>query len=985
MRNAYRPFVQGRLLAVVSTFLILFILLSLEPAVAGCNSVTPTTGQTAICDTATPNPSTTPVVAIPGSTNVMVDILPGAELDVTGSPGVLVRDASMVVNAGTLRVGGAFQAAIWGEGASTGQNTLINRGVIATSGDNTDGIYNNATAVTMLNDKGAVISTTGANARAMYDAGGPGGTLTNNGQLVTSGNGAVGMIALTNGDTLVNNGTITTTGDSADGMFAGGSTGGNVLTNHGTIIVSGATSHGIQSSDPLPGVITNTGSISASGAGGLGAYIAGKVTFNNEAGASIESKAANAIDGNGGGTYNNAGVISAQAVTLSFANAPVTVNNSGTLLSTTTEAIAMNGTFDVVINNTGNIVGGGGRAIFLDAGNDTFNWSGGTITGFVRLDQGDDSATLTKLTDTNLAGVPTFDGGPGTDTLTFNDTRANGLSRFINWEIVNVTNGSQLTLDANGLTLGDSGTLTGALNIDTSSTLFAGGLGDPSIMPAVSGHLVTLSNAGTIDLTNGGASTRDALVVSGNYVGLNGRLLLQTVLGADGAPSDKLVISQGTGSGNTTIGVTNVGGTGGATTADGIMVVQATNGATTTASAFTLPTSLKAGAYVYYLFKGGVSAGTADNWYLRSSVAPVPVPVPASTSTSTSTPTPAAPQAAPIPAAGTPALPAPPPAGAAPTTLYRMEVPVYAEVPVLARELGIAQIGTFHDRQGEQSLLNEGGALPAAWARVWGEHATQSNGGAANPEFSGAMGGLQVGHDVYADLTASGHRNHYGFFVGMARAEGDVSGFALGFPDLAAGHLAINAYSVGGYWTHIGPAGWYTDAIVMGSTITSDPSSNEGIGATTHGHAVTTSLEGGLPIPLSSVLSIEPQAQLIWQHISINDLDDGISSVSFHAASGLAGRLGVRLAGRFDAARSEWQPYLRVNLWHYFGGTDDVTFAGATQVPTSVSATTAQFQIGIVAKVSARGSVFANAGYTTNVNGEHRSIVAGDVGARWKW
>ena len=54
-------------------------------------------------------------------------------------------------------------------------------------------------------------------------------------------------------------------------------------------------------------------------------------------------------------------------------------------------------------------------------------------------------------------------------------------------------------------------------------------------------------------------------------------------------------------------------------------------------------------------------------------------------------------------------------------------------------------------------------------------------------------------------------------------------------------------------------------------------------------------------------------------------------------------------------------------------------------IPTSVSATTAEFQLGIVAKVSARGSVFANAGYTTKVNGEHRSILAGDVDLRWSW
>ncbi|CAG4887102.1 hypothetical protein [Paraburkholderia gardini] len=382
-----------------------------------------------------------------------------------------------------------------------------------------------------------------------------------------------------------------------------------------------------------------------------------------------------------------------------------------------------------MINNTGNISGGNGEAILTNSGNDTINWSGGMITGSIRLAAGNDAATLSGLTNTTLAGVPWFDGGPGTDVLTFNRTQASGLSRFLNWETVNVTNGSQLTLDSAGMTLGGSGTLTGALNIDSTSTLFAGGLGDPSIMPAVAGQLVAVSNAGTIDLTSGGTGTSDALVVNGNYVGLNGRLLLQSVLGADSSPSDRLVIMQGTGSGNTSIGVTNVGGTGGVTVTDGIMVVQATNGATTTASAFTLPRPLVAGAYTYYLFKGGVSAGTVDNWYLRSSIAAAPTP------TSTSAPT-----GTPVAAAGTPSLPPPPPAGAAPTPLYRMEVPVYAEVPVLARELSIAQTGTFHDRQGEQSLLGEIGALPAAWARVWGEHATQRNDGAVDPEFSGTLG-----------------------------------------------------------------------------------------------------------------------------------------------------------------------------------------------------------------------------------------------------
>ena len=980
--------VRLRLLETLSSALGIAILLPCEPAFATCDNTAPVSGQAVTCSSSALNPSTTPVAAVAGSTNVTVNVHAGAELDVTGNNVILVRDGSTVTNLGTLHGAGDTFDAISAHGASggVGHDVLINRGTIVTSGVESEGMFNSAAAVTMLNDTAGVIRTTGDNSVAMHDFASPGGgTLTNDGTLSTSGSDSHGMAALTNNDTMVNNGAITTTGAGSHGMVANGNavggTGNNVLTNHGTIDVWGAGSHGLVSSDTAPGVVTNTGSITAHGAGGLGAMFSGPAALNNAAGASIVSQQANAVVANGGGTFNNAGTIAGAINSIALTGGAATITNSGSITAAGSQAISVIGTFDTVINNTGTIAGGNGRAIWTDSGNDTFNWSGGTVTGFVRLDAGNDTANLTGLTDANLAGVPSFDGGTGNDVLNFNRTSASGLGRFVNWETVNATNGSQLTLDANGLVLGDGGTLTGTLNVDPSSTVFAGGFGGTApIAPAVAGQLVNVNNSGAIDLTNGATATHNTLLINGNYTGLSGRLLLQTMLGTDGSPSDKLVIAQGVGAGNTSLGVTNAGGSGGATLTDGILVVQASNGATTTASAFTLPKPLSAGAYTYYLFKGGVSAGTADNWYLRSSLAAAPAPTP----TPTPTPTPVA-LAAPIAAPGTPALPAPPPAGAAATPLYRMEVPVYAEVPVLTRELGIAQIGTFHDRQGDQLLLNESGPLAAAWSRVWGEHTSQSNGGAANPEFSGTMAGVQVGQDIYADRSASGHRNHYGFFIGFARAQGDVNGFALGFPDLSAGRLSINAYSAGAYWTHIGPGGWYTDAVVMGSSLTLDPSSNQGIGASTHGHAVTTSLEAGLPIPLRANLGLEPQAQLIWQHASINDLNDGISNVSFHEANGLVGRLGLRLQGSFEGAGAQWQPYLRANLWRYFNGTDSATFAGTTVIPTDVAATAAQFGIGLVAHLSARGSVFATASYTMNVNGEHRSTVEGNLGARWSW
>ncbi|WP_202979946.1 hypothetical protein, partial [Xylella fastidiosa] len=78
------------------------------------------------------------------------------------------------------------------------------------------------------------------------------------------------------------------------------------------------------------------------------------------------------------------------------------------------------------------------------------------------------------------------------------------------------------------------------------------------------------------------------------------------------------------------------------------------------------------GAYQYYLAHGGVTAGTAENWYLRSSVTPVEGGIDP-----------------PDPAIGTPPLPEPPPPGSDPIVLYRPEVPVYAALPGVARQLGI--------------------------------------------------------------------------------------------------------------------------------------------------------------------------------------------------------------------------------------------------------------------------------------------------------
>ena len=103
----------------------------------------------------------------------------------------------------------------------------------------------------------------------------------------------------------------------------------------------------------------------------------------------------------------------------------------------------------------------------------------------------------------------------------------------------------------------------------------------------------TLGGYGSVtgDVTNSGViapgsaapglsgSPMGAFTINGNYTGVGGTMAINTVLGGDGSPSDKLVISGAgaTATGTTTVHVTNVGGVGAETIGNGIQVVEAVN------------------------------------------------------------------------------------------------------------------------------------------------------------------------------------------------------------------------------------------------------------------------------------------------------------------------------------------------------------------------------------------------------------------------
>jgi outer membrane autotransporter protein len=112
-----------------------------------------------------------------------------------------------------------------------------------------------------------------------------------------------------------------------------------------------------------------------------------------------------------------------------------------------------------------------------------------------------------------------------------------------------------------------------------------------------------------------------------NYAGTGGEINLNTYLGADGSPSDRLIISGGTAMGATSLMIHNTTGPGAETTGNGILVVNAINSGTTAPGAFTLDNpELRGGAFDYRLYRGGLNGSDPNDWFLRSSFIVPPVP-----------------------------------------------------------------------------------------------------------------------------------------------------------------------------------------------------------------------------------------------------------------------------------------------------------------------------------------------------------------------
>ena len=316
------------------------------------------------------------------------------------------------------------------------------------------------------------------------------------------------------------------------------------------------------------------------------------------------------------------------------------------------------------------------------------------------------------MTAGSIAGAGTYNLGSKQLTVgsnSFNTRTVSGLIEGVGGSLIKVGTGT-LTIDGAGTYTGGTTVSGGALVVgdfaNPTAALSGGG-------PISVGSAGTLGGYGSVtgDVTNSGViapgsasrlsgSPMGAFTINGNYTGAGGTMAINTVLGGSGSPSDLLVLSGGAATGNTIVHVTNVGGVGAETTGNGIQVVEAVNGATTSPGAFALPAGeLRAGAFDYDLFRGGLGASNRQDWFLRSDFVGggggggggVPLPIP---------PFPIDPPPNPLP----------------PNVLFPIigpELATYGVVQPLARQLGLSILGTLDDRVGDTYEPDGCGVAPA--------------------------------------------------------------------------------------------------------------------------------------------------------------------------------------------------------------------------------------------------------------------------------
>lgn len=501
-----------------------------------------------------------------------------------------------------------------------------------------------------------------------------------------------------------------------------------------------------------------------------------------------------------------------------------------------------------------------------------------------------------------------------------------------------------------------------------------------------SGRVGSVVNAGTVSPR----ASLGALTITGNYAGSSGSLLqLETALGGDDSPTDKLIVVGGV-TGNTAVKVTNLNGAG-AQTVNGIRVIEV--GGASPANAFTLrgdyqteggQQAVIAGAYAYTLQHGGSASSADGNWYLvsaftESETSPEPEPGPA--------PGPA-PEPGPGPGGPVEEIPGSPEEG----PRYQPGVPLYEQYPLVLASLNA--VPTLQQRVGNRFGRTDGqvasGEKFVGWGRIQGSTSSMTPAQSATRSSRDVdLWKLQTGIDVVANRGADGSVLVTGINLSHGDASADIRS------PYGRGKIDTTGTGVGASITWYSASGFYVDGQLQAMWFDSDISSRT-IGRRevkgNDGNGVAISVETGYRYPVGNGFLLTPQAQLVRSRVDFDTFTDPFGAkVRLDDGDSLVGRLGISLdyepePGAVQGGAGQTHVYVIANVYNEFMNGSTVNVGGVA-FRSRDERLWAELGVGGTYQWNkGRYGVYGNlslAGATSNMSDNHS--VGGMIGFRVQW
>ena len=343
-----------------------------------------------------------------------------------------------------------------------------------------------------------------------------------------------------------------------------------------------------------------------------------------------------------------------------------------------------------------------------------------------------------------------------------------------------------------------------------------------------------------------------------------------------------------------------------------------------------------------------------------------------------------------------PILPAPP---ITEVPIYAEPVSGYVQMPTADMELGFTTIGTLHERRGENQTYNITGSNNTAlgddqqqtWGRVLVKHLNKD--GKKRLDTAGNQSVLQIGHDFILDENEkTGTRRHIGGYVAYGHNENDFrdqyhakNGYIV--DDHYTGKGRTDAISVGGYGTFYGNNGGYVDLVGQVTYLRNKYNARSNESVHQNGWGAALSAETGKSfIVYGNNWFVEPQAQLVYQYLSLDDFNDRIRHVDQHDPSALRGRVGMRFGYNGDI-RDNLPPssfYGIANIWHDFVNPKSVDI-GRDSLKEEYAKTWGEVGLGIQLPITHQSNFYSDVRYEKNFGNDKRKGFKGTMGYKYTW